>query len=234
MLEATSPQYQGLRGRGEDAHDVVRNLLEKIVDEVPLGPEMVNALRAAGHTTEVITALDRCLVGDLRDRYLRNPPDLLADLDEYAAHGVPAETACRYMLTILTAEEAGRVHAAGHAPEDVLPYISWSATDRWYHWDFDYVEWMLAGVPAERCMSYAGRCSSADAAAWEPLVREHNISDQELQTIMRAGFTSQDSRCSLENGGGDVPGLVDAARLTLALTTPSQTRSVGGYDEPPF
>ena len=238
MVKATSPQHPNLDGLGQHAVEAVISLMDEIVDATPLGDEVVQALRDAGHSAQTIQILDQCLVGDeLRDYRVR-PAALIEWLAKYADVGIPADLAIRFMQTILTLDEAVQVRSAGRSPEDVLEYVRWSATDKWWKWDFDCVEWMLAGIPAERCMLYAG-CNSGEAAAWEPVVRENGVSDDDLRDILRAEFTLADFLKSVETYSDSDVTLADMARMALALKAPAPPAFSGwgsgvNYDEPPF
>lgn len=239
VLRATSPEYPGLSAVSKDGRAAVSDLmgdiddvLRDIEDQAPLSPAMLDALRAAGHSSDVIRAWDWLMVGALRHhRY--NVHAALEVLDEFASHGVPAALASRFMLVGVSVPEAGQIHAAGRAPEELLPYRRWSATDRWYRWDFDYVEWMLAGIPAERCLMYSKWCSSADAAAWEAVVSENNIAEDDIRDILRAGFTLQDFKVSVEDCTDTQLTLAEAERMKLALEGPLPSRQ-DHYGEPPF
>ncbi len=240
---ATSPQYPGLSGTSSVASDAVAELTHHIVesiqeayDAMPLTSEMVDALLDGGYSPELIEKWDKCMRGNLREfRYNLNRA--IAILDEYAYYGVPATTACEFMCVGVGSLEAAELHAAGHTPQDCLPYMQEAESTGWWHGlDFDVVEWILAGCPAERVRIYLNRCSPTQAVAWEAVVHRHHISDTDLRDMLRAGFTAQDFDDNASAYAKEGLSLADAARTQLALILPESDRShlPSHASEPPF
>lgn len=227
MFVARSPQFPKIEIEPEPATWAVEQLLEKIdraaeeaEDNQPLPGDVVSALLEAGYPMDLVEKWHACIRGHAR-RFRYWAATAVKELQAYASEGVPPFAATDFIAAhwwLWDAGAAGRIYAAGYSAEHVRDYCDWSMTERWSRWDFDVVEWALTGVPASRVFHlYMDRCSSTDAAAWEALVQEHRITDDDLRAILDAEFTVQDFAANQATYAEAGLTAADAARTLLAL-----------------
>jgi len=244
LFRATSPDYPGECDEEPDAAECVQELLHQIVesiedanDQEPLNSAVTDALLAAGHSTELIAHWDRNMTGGLR-HYRYEPETAVQALAEYSRHGIPPLETCGFLALPLSVEDCGKVFAAGVTASACREYVEWSATEKWWHWDFDVVEWAVSGIPADRARMYSDAgCSTDEAVAWEPIVVQHQVSDDDLRTILSAGFSAEDFVANHQAYVDDGLSVADAARMQLALGRASEPRTWNGHhdgSEPPF
>lgn len=238
---ATSPDWPGLRGEGEDALDAIWHLMCEISDAEPLKAEVVEALTRAGHGPDVIEAWARNVRGDRVPLLRHSGGEAVSILADYTSHDVPADLACEFIGVGLSADAAGRVHAAGCTPTGARPYVERLGdflADRYgetirtsFASDDDLVEWILSGSTPERADFYRRAwCGVEEARNWDPVVRAHHITADDLRDIRRAGLTL--AEVSQTAGDYEAHGstIGEVARALLALTTPPPR----AWDEPPF
>jgi hypothetical protein len=189
-FEATTPQYPGLSSRSPDMADAAAELMRQVFYAQPLAEAVIDALRNAGHTADVIAAWDK-ETRLIPDRDYRNVAETaLSTLDSYTNAGVPALTACA-MFAFLDPVQAGQVHAAGCTPHDVRAYAEMSESQKWYQDEFDILPWLFAGLPFERGERYVDHCTVEEAIAWEGVAARHEIPDGDLHWVLRLGLTRE-------------------------------------------
>lgn len=209
---ATSPLFPGLALVASSSEDAVRDLLWQILDSQDLSPDVVAALKAAGHSDEVVAAWGKLAYGSER-KYRYDAEASVQVLQEYVDGGVPALVACRYLgQGIVSASLAIEAYAAGGVPEDVWEYVHHSETYKWWKWDYDIDPWIRSGFPFARGKLYAMDCSVESAREWEEVVTQYDIPDGDIGTLLRSTFTPSSARAHLEAEGGDPASLIVEAR----------------------
>ena len=213
---ASSPQFPNITLVADSSDGAVRDLLWQILDEQDLSPDVAAALKAAGHSDEVVSAWRGLAYGALNRHYRYDATESVRALQEYTDGGVPALVACRYIgQGVISAPLAIESYAAGGDPEDVFRYVHHSETYKWWKWDYDIDPWIRSGFPFARGELYAMDCSVEVAREWELVVAEYDIPDRDIRTLLRSTFTPAAARAHLEAGGSDASTLLEQARGTL-------------------
>lgn len=237
---ATTSQFPDLTAESGDAEEAIANLLWSILDTQDLSDELVQALKDAGHSEDVVSAWDDLARGRLNRRYRYDAHAAVQVLKEYTDGGVPALTACQYLDLLIEPSLAIEAHANGGTPDDALSYINHSETHKWFKWDYDIDPWIRSGFPFERGRMYANDCSVEDAREWEQIGAEHHIADSVIADLLRAKFTPATARQHLRTDGHDASSLVGEAlrrlaEFDLAWSAPVTGGNPWGDDnEPPF
>jgi hypothetical protein len=213
---ASSPQFPTVTLVADSSEGAVRDLLWQILDEQDLSPDVAAALRAAGHSDEVVSAWRNLAYGALNRHYRYDAAASVRALQEYADGGVPALAACRYIgQGIISAQLAIESYVAGGDPEDVFRYVDHSETYKWWKWDYDIDPWIRSGFPFVRGELYAMDCSVEVAREWERVVAQYDIPDSDIRTLLQSTFTPAAARAHLEADGSDASTLLEEARDTL-------------------
>ncbi|MBB6627514.1 hypothetical protein H5V45_09280 [Nocardioides sp. KIGAM211] len=211
-FEATCPLFPGLSGVSGRPGGAVRDLIESILDVLPLQPGLVAALIGAGYGQEVVNAWSQKMCG--RElRHLRSDADqALEVLQTYCDAGVPPVAASTYFALGLDAEMASKIYAAGRPLEETSQYMREVFSQDRYR-GVTVMDWLTSDFPAERGRLYLGvsEVPVREARAWEAIVTERGISDADLNHVLRWGI----SRNSIQSGV-PIQRLVTYARSQVA------------------
>ncbi len=187
---ATTPNYPGLSGLAFNPAEATDDLCIAVMQSLPMPDSVADALRDAGYGTDVVQAWDRVSRLSENPHYRHDPQTAVEALGEYASAGIPPMAACEFFP--LAPHWAAQVQEAGCTPRDVRAYEQMRSVGRDFDPAFDAMEWLIAGVPAERGELYVGHCSVEQASAWDEYAQTHGLSDDDLRDSVQIGISPEE------------------------------------------